>query len=129
MFQSQVRFPVVISLDYDPAADDVIALWKAPAACEVVSACAIKANDLAAGTVNYFSIALRNGGAAGTATTALAAAIGGTAGWTGLTPKSFTISEGSLAAGDVVTAVYDEEGTGTFGQITIQLDVVYGYGA
>lgn len=129
MFQSQVRFPVVVSLDYDPAADDVIAFWKAPLACEIVSACATVANDVAAHADNHFAVSLLNGGAAGTATTALGSAVGGTVGWTGLTPKPFTITEGSIAAGDIVVISYNEEGTGTFGQMTVQLDVVYGYGA
>ena len=31
-----------------------------------------------------------------------------------------------VAAGEVVTLKYDETGTGTFGQITVQMDVVYG---
>lgn len=126
MFQSEIRFPVVVSLDYDPATDDVIPIWRAPLACEIKSAYAIVANDVAASTANYFSVALRNGGSEGTATTAIAAAVGGTAGWTGLKPKEFTISSANLAAGDVVEVVYDEEGTGTFGQIIIQLDVIYG---
>lgn len=126
MFQSQVSFPVVMTLAYDPAADETWPVWRAPAACEVVSAYATIANDVAASTANYFTVALQNGGTAGTATTALAAAIGGTAGWTGLTPKGFTISEGTLAAGEVVTCAYDETGTGTFTQITVQLEVRFG---
>lgn len=129
MFGGTQKQSVVINIDYDPAADEVHPLWRAPAACEVLGAYATVVNDVGASTANYFSLALRNGGAAGTATTALAAAIGGTPGWTGLTPKPFTISDGTLAAGDVVTAVYDEEGTGTFTQMAVQLDYVLGVGA
>lgn len=129
MFGGAQKNSIVIVMDYDPAADEVHPLWRAPAACEVTGAYATVVNDVAASTANYFSVALRNGGAAGTATTALAAAVGGTPGWTGLTPKTFTVSEGTLAAGDVVTAVYDEEGTGTFAQLNIQLDYVLGVGA
>lgn len=126
MFQSQVRFPVVVSLDYDPAADDVIPVWRAPMACQVMSAYATVVNDVAAHGTNYFDVALLNGGAAGTAVTEIGGTIGGTAGWTGLTPTAFTISGGTLAAGDVVTVKYNENGTGTFAQMVVQLDVVYG---
>lgn len=129
MLGSQNTKSVVFSVAYDPAADEVWPVWRAKKACEVVSAYATVANDVAGNTANYFTIALRNGGSAGTATTALAAVVGGTAGWTGLTPKSFTVSEGTLAAGDVVTAVYDETGTGTFTQVTVQIDYIEGLAA
>lgn len=129
MFPRQNLQSVVFSVAYDPAADEVWPVWRAPAACEVVAAYATVANDVAASTENYFTIALRNGGTGGTATTALATAAGGTVGWTGLLPKTFTVSEGTLAAGEVVTAVYDETGTGTFTQLTVQIDYVQGVGA
>lgn len=58
MFQSQVCFPVTLMVDYDPAADDVIPLWRAPAACEVKGAYATVANDVAASTANYFTAQL-----------------------------------------------------------------------
>lgn len=126
MFPATQVHSVVVALDYDPTADDIIPLWRAPAASEVVGAYATTVNDVAASTADYFSVALRNGGAIGTATTAMAAAVGGTAGWTGLTPKTFTVTEGTLAAGDIVTLNYDETGTGTFAAMTIQLDYVVG---
>jgi len=126
MFGSSVRFPVVVSFDLDPAADDVLALWRAPMGCEIVSAYATVSNATAADATNHFSLALRNGGAAGTAETVIAAAIQGTAGWAALTPNAFTVTAGVVAAGDLVEVVYDEEGTGTFGQVTVQMDVVYG---
>lgn len=126
MFGSYNKKSVVWTASYDPAADEVFPIFRAPQACEVTAAYAAVANDVAAATDNYFSVALLNGGAAGTATTSLATAVGGTAGWTGLTPKAYTIAEGTLAAGDVVVASYDETGTGTFGAMTIQLDYVLG---
>ena len=128
MFQSQVYFPVNVTVDYDPAADEVLPLWRAPAACEIKSAYATVVNDVAASPANYFTAQLLNGGAAGTASTAISDAIGGTAGWTGLTPKAFTVTAAgkNLAAGDVVTLSYDETGTGTFGVLNVQLDVQYG---
>ena len=126
MFNSLNVHSIVASFTHDPAADDVLPVFRAPDNAYVVGACATIANDVNAGTANYFSIALRNGGAAGTATTSLAAAVGGTVGWTGLLPKAFTIAAPELASGDVVTAVYDEEGTGTFGALTIQIDYILG---
>ncbi len=117
---------VTISLDYDPADDDEVVIWRAPAACEIVGAYATTANDVAASTANYFNVSLVNGGTAGSGTAAIATVVGGTAGWTGLSPKSFTIGNGTLAAGQVVKANYDETGTGTFGQVTIQLDYLVG---
>ncbi|MFQ5433484.1 MAG: hypothetical protein ACE5FD_01270 [Anaerolineae bacterium] len=129
MFSSQNTKSVVFSVAYDPGADETWPLWRAPKACEITGVYVTVPNDVAASTANYFDITLYNGGNAGTATTALAAAVGGTAGWTGLTPKSGTVSEGTLAAGNVVTAKYDETGTATFTQITIQLDYVDGVGA
>lgn len=126
MFGSYNKHSVMMTIAYDPAADEVYPIWRAPQACEVTAAYAVTANNVAAATDNYFSVALLNGGTDGAGTASLAAAVGGTAGWTGLTPKAFTIAEGTLAAGDVVTASYDETGTGTFGVLTIQLDYVLG---
>ena len=128
MFQSQVYFPVTLTLDYDPAADKTFPMWRAPADCEVKGAYATVIADVNASTANYFTAQLLNGGAAGTATTAISDAIGGTPGWVALTPKAFTMTTTgkNLAAGDVVTLKYDEEGTGTFAVMQVQLDVQYG---
>ena len=126
MFGSYNTKSVVVSLDYDPAADDYVGIWRAPQTAEIVGAYAWTANDVAASGTNYFSVALVNGGTDGTATTAIAGAIGGTPGWTGLTPKTFTITNGSVTAGQVVAINYDETGTGTFGQLCVQLDYVLG---
>jgi len=126
MFQGLDFKSIVVQLDYDPAADDVLPLWRAPAKATIVGAYATVTNNVAASTADYFTALLRNGGAAGTATTAISDAIGGTAGWTGLTPKSFTLSADELAAGDLLQLVYDETGTGTFTAMNVQLDVIYG---
>lgn len=128
MFQSEVRFPVVVTLTHDPGADQVYPIWRAPKACEIKSAYAMTADDVAASTTDYFSVQLLNGGTAGTATTAISNAIGGTAGWTGLTPKEFTLTSTgkNVDAGEVVTLKYDENGAGTFGVLAVQLDVVFG---
>jgi len=129
MIGSYNKKSVVFTVAYDPAADEVWPLWRAPDACEVTAVYATVANDVGASTAAYFDLTLRNGGSAGTATTALTAAIGGTPAWTGLTPKTATVSQGTLAAGDMVTCAYDETGTGTFTQVTIQIDYVLGVGA
>lgn len=128
MFQSQVYFPVTLTLDYDPAADATFPMWRAPAACEIKSAYATVIAAVNASTANYFTAQLLNGGAAGTSTTAISDAIGGTPGWVALTPKAFTMTATgkNLAAGDVVTLKYNEEGTGTYVVMQVQLDVQYG---
>lgn len=126
MFGGNVRHSVTAHVDWDPAADDVIPLWVAPLACEITGAYAVVTNVVNGSTANYFDLALRNGGTAGTATTALAGTIGGTAGWTALLPVAFTISNGTVAAGELVTLHYNEEGTGTFQAMSVQLDYVIG---
>lgn len=126
MFGDRTHLSAVAYIDHDPAADDYLPVWVAPLACEIVAAKVTVANDVAANTVNYFNLALYNGGTAGTATTAIAGTIGGTAGWTGLLPTAFTISNGTVTAGQLVTLHYNEEGTGTFSAMTVQLDYVLG---
>jgi len=126
MFSSQNKHSVVAFVDFDPAADDVIPVFIAPLACELQSVKVITTNAVAAHTANYFDLSLLNGGSAGTATTEIGGPIGGTAGWAALTPVPFTLSEGALAAGDIVTLKYNEEGTGTFASILVQLDYVLG---
>ena len=126
MFASQITFPVTVLLGYDPAADDVIPLFRAEKKGTLESAYAIKTNVLNASTANYFSLNLLNGGSAGTATTAVGSTIGGSAGWTALLPVSFGVSNSEFAAGDVFVLNYDEEGTGTFASMVVQLNVHYG---
>lgn len=126
MFQHNVRFPVVAFIDHDPAADDVIPVWRAPLAAEIKSAYWINQNAVAANGSVYFDVALYNGGTAGTATTLISGTIGGTAGWTALLPVAFVVSAPNLAAGEVVTVKYNENTTGTFTAAMVQLDVVYG---
>ncbi len=125
--QAIARFPVVISLDSAPAADNELAVWRAPSRCKPVlkDAYAISADDVAASTANYFSLSLINKGTAGAGTTVIGSVIGGTAGWSALVPKSFAPGGVELAEGDVIALRFDKEGTGTFAQLTVQLDVVY----
>lgn len=123
---NNIYFPVVVSLDHDPAADDDIAVWRAPASCNIRSAYWTNTNAVAASTANYFDVALWNGGTAGTALSAIAGTIGGTGGWTALTPVAFTIGTAAVAAGELVKVRYNEEGTGTFAHAVLQLDVTWG---
>jgi hypothetical protein len=125
MHQGLVRFPVVVSLDYDPAADDVMPIWRVPdgVVARIRAAYATLVNDVAAHTGNYFKLKLMNGGTAGTATAALGSQIGGTAGWTGLKPVSFGVDNAEVAGGNVIVLDYDETGSGTFAQVIVQLDV------
>jgi len=121
--QGLAAFPVVVSYDYDPAADEVLPVWRAPKACRIDGAYVTVVNDVAADTANYFALTLKNGGTAGAGTTLIGSQKGGTAGWTGLTPVSFGAAGEQLAAGDLVILDYDETGTGAFAQMTVQLDV------
>lgn len=126
MFGGARTNSVVIMLDYDPAADDDLTIWRAPQDVVITGAYAWVQNTLAGSTANYFDLALYNGGTAGTALGALAGTIGGTAGWTGQTAKTFTVSNGTVTAGQFVTLRYNEEGTGTFTAMGVQLDYVVG---
>lgn len=114
MFGGNVLYSTVVSLDWDPAADDDISAWVAPQTVEIASATWTQTNAVGGSTANWFDLALYNGGTAGTALTAISGTIGGTGGWSALTPVSFTISNGTVTAGELVKVRYNEEGTGTF---------------
>lgn len=130
MFSSQDIKSVVAYIDNDPAADDVLPVWRAPVNCHLVSAYAISTNGLAGDGTNYFALTLHNRGAAGTATQAISDDIGGTVGWSALAPTAFTLDTDydNLSAGDLVGVSYNENGTGTFTAMAIQLDYVIGQG-
>jgi hypothetical protein len=126
MFGDRNIKTLVVALDFDPAADDDIYLFKAPEKLEIISASMALNNALAGSTANYFDVALYNGGTAGTAVTAIAGTIGGTAGWSALTPKDFTVSNGTVTANQVVYLRYNEEGTGTFTAGVVQINYKLG---
>lgn len=127
MFGSDNIHSVVAFLDYDPAADDQIPVFVAPAACEIVSASATITNTLAADSTNHFALGLVNKGDDGSGTAVIAADVGGAdVAWAALVPKAFTISEGTLAEGDVVAVDYDENGTGTFTSLMVQINYKLG---
>lgn len=126
MFGANNTKTLTISFNYDPAADDDLYVFKAPQQIEIVSASFACNNAVAASTANYFDLALYNGGTAGTATTAIAGTIGGTVGWSALTPKDFTVSNGTVTANQVVYLRYNEEGTGTFTAGVLQINYLLG---
>ena len=123
-FGALSRLPIVVSLDYDPAADKVIGFYRAPVKMYIRSAYAIINTALNAGTENYYALNLVNAGTSGTATTPIGGTIGGTAGLTAAVAHSFSIPAAGVevAAGSILALRYDETGTGTFGQVTIQVD-------
>ena len=122
---------VVINV-LDPSADDQqFMVWRAPRACEVISAYASSMVAQTAGSAGEFT--LLNYGTAGTAVEGTVVnTIGGTASASrlpALTPVAGTINEGTIAAGDVVVMDYQETGDWVEGVVTIVLEVVWGIGA
>lgn len=117
----------------DPGQDSAIPIFRVPSdhvyTIERVFAQADR--TLAAGTTNYFSVQLLNGGTAGTGTTAIASAIGGTVGWTANTPQEGTVTDGSgdLTEGQWLVAKYDETGSVTPGVVSVTVEYLDGIGA
>lgn len=128
MFGSYNVLSATAYIDYDPAADDVLPVFVAPKACRVVGAKVVSTNGLAADGTNYFDVALLNIGTAGSGTTEVGGTIGGTVGWTALVPTAFTIDtdNDALASGEVLAIKYNENGTGTFTAMQVQIDYVLG---
>lgn len=117
-----------VFLDYDPGADDDIPIFISPKALEITSIKATTVNAVAADGTNYFDLAVYNGGTLGTALTAVAGTVGGTVGWSALTPVSFTVSNGTMAANEVLKLRYNEAGTGTFTAMILSINYVLGVG-
>lgn len=121
----------------DPGADVSLPVWQVPAQVtkiEILEASVLTADGLAAGTVNGMSVQLLDGGAAGAGTGAITDIIGAVAAgthpaWTAVTPQAFSISEGTLDAGDWVVVKYDETGTVAESNIVIWFTYVSGIGA
>lgn len=115
-----------VFLDWDPASDDDIPVFVAPKALEITGAKFTLVNALAGSTANYFDLALYNGGTAGTALTAVSGTAGGTAGYSAMVPNDFTVTNGTMAANEVLKVRYNEEGTGTFTAMILSLNYVLG---
>jgi len=113
---------VTIALNNDyGGSNKTLYCLRAPAAAvggavTIVGAYAISDATLAAGTVNYFALALHKyGTSVGTTNSGtIAAAIGGTLGWAQGVPKTFTLSStyAKLSAGEWCAVEYTEAGTG-----------------
>ena len=113
MFQSQIAFPVTLNLVGD-LGDHTHAVWKAPFAGEVLDLWAVPGATITAGAGTGLAITLINGGAVGTATTALGTVGAGTAdtSWVGTQVYAGSVLSGaSFSAGDVLCLKYDETGT------------------
>ena len=122
----------------DPTADVSLPIWQVPAGVtkiEILEAACVTGTSLAAGTTNGIEATLLDGGAAGAGTAALTNTLGGTdAGgtfpaWTAVTPQTWTISEGTLDAGDWVVLKYNESGTVAPLNFVVWFSYVQGVGA
>lgn len=120
---------IVVCHFIDPTGDQVFPLFRAPVACTIEAAHACFTDAFNATDSVDTKLALYNGGTVGTAETVMSGTIGGTAGtpsWTALKMETFSISAGTLAAGEVVTLDYDETGANSPGSpLMIQLDIAY----
>lgn len=121
----------------DPGADNKqIALFRAPSetAVEILRAYIVVQGAQASGSAGEF--ALHNYGTAGTAIKStggtIAAALGGTATASRLsanTPSAYTLTEGTMAAGEWMYVDYQETGDWVEGNVSITFDYVLGLGA
>lgn len=115
----------------DPAADNKqIPLWRAPVAAEILRAYVTVQNAQGSGSAGTF--ALLNYGTGGTAVSGtVAAGKGGTAvaaRLSALTPTAYTLTDGTLAAGEWLVLDYQEVGDFTEGNVAINFDYVLGLG-
>ncbi len=128
MFQSQIAFPVAVTLTGD-LADETYAVWKAPFAGEVIDLWAVPGATITAGAGTGISIVLQNGGTIGTATTALGTIGSGTAdtGWVADTVRAGSIvNPATFVAGDVLCFKYDETGTVNPAWLNVGFNIRYG---
>jgi hypothetical protein len=132
MFGSQRQ---VAAINFtDPAADKYIPILRAPAdsVITIESGAVCADTTMAADGTNFYTVALLNGGTAGTCTTAISDTVGNeTVAWTANTPKALTVVDGSgkLAAGEWLVAKYDETLTCAPGRVTVSIEFVAGLGA
>ena len=122
---------VVIS---DPTADSTPPIWRVPSEItkiEILEAWANSDTLVTLGSGTGIALTLLNYGTAGSAATGtLTSALGGTTiTWTANTPKTFTVSDGTMAAGEYLMLKYDETGTVAPLNITVGFTWVSGVGA
>ncbi len=129
MFQSQVAFPITVNFVGD-LGDHTHAVWKAPFAGEVIDLWAVPGATITAGAGTGLSMVLINGGAVGTATTALGTVGAGTAdtNWVGTQVYAGSVlsTGATFAAGDVLCLKYDETGTVNTAWLNAGFNVRYG---
>lgn len=123
---------VISTVISDPAADDQrIHVFKAPIAGEILSASIVCQDAQGSGSAGTFQ--LENWGSAGTAISGtIAVGLGGTAAGVRLsaeTPAAYTITQGTLSAGDWVVVDYQEDTAWVEANVTINIEVVWGIGA
>ena len=136
-FGRDVQYSVTFTFS-DPTEDESFPMWRVPAELtkvEVLEAWVSTNTALGAGTANGAEITLLDGGSDASGTAAMSATVGGTGAggsypaWTAGTPKEFTISEGTLDAGDYLILKYDESGTVAGLTWTVSFTYVSGVGA
>lgn len=117
----------------DPAATNKqIFLMRAPVALEITGARAIAQNAGGAGTASSYALHIYSTASTPALAGTVAAAVGGTASATRFAagvPQTYTISEGTLAAGQWLVCQYDETNDNTEVNVTIHVDYVLGVGA
>lgn len=115
----------------DQTADGAIGAFVAPFGGATIKAFHIIPELTVAGSgTNYYIVTLVDGGATGTATTAIGTVGGSADGYVALTKQSGTINASldELDEGDVLRVIYNEEGTVAPGEITISIEWVNGKG-
>jgi hypothetical protein len=127
----------IVTVNSTTSADIKIPVIRAPfGGITITGAWAASATTIAAGTADYFSLQLLNGGTAGTATAAVSNALGGTPasgtapGWVAATPQAFTITATAdeLTEGQYLMVTYDETGTVGIADWTVIVEYVAGKG-
>lgn len=118
----------------DPTADTAGAIFRVPSRLtkiEILEAWA-SIDTAISGSGTTVVLRLLDYGTAGTAVAGtVSATLGGTAtgDWTADTPRTFTISEGTMDASDYLMLSYDETGTVAPLNITVGIAYVSGVGA
>jgi len=128
MFGDRALKVITYSFGQDPAADASLPIFVAPEALTIKSANLTTNATTAGGTVNFFDVALWNGGTSGTANGVVAGTVGGTVGWVALTSVPFTVTNGYMTAGQLLRLRYDETGTATIQGSTLTISYVNGKG-
>ncbi len=120
----------------DPGADNYYKVFRVPARTakiEILEAWAESDTAVTKGAGTGIALTLYNYGTSGTAVVAagtLTSALGGTAvTWTAAQPKSFTVLEGTMTAGQYLVLKYDETGAIAPKNITVGVIYVDGVGA